>query len=176
VNRSVGLAALAAFALTVLAANAALNHWGLVAVGFGLTAPAGVYFAGLAFQLRDIGQEHAGIVPVIGAILVGTALSMFVSPALALASGAAFLISESTDLAVYTPLRRRGWLKAVALSGLVGAVVDSVLFLWLAEDVLPGPTLTLRAVLGLTLGKLVVVAVSTLLAAPFRRQLAPSLA
>ena len=60
------------------------------------------------------------------------ALSYFVAPAFALASGVAFLVSELADLAVYTPLERRSWIGAVALSNTVGLVVDSMLFLALA--------------------------------------------
>jgi uncharacterized PurR-regulated membrane protein YhhQ (DUF165 family) len=50
----------------------------------------------------------------------------------ALASATAFLVSEAADYLVYTPLRRRGWLRAVAASNVVGLAVDSALFLWLA--------------------------------------------
>ena len=49
-----------------------------------------------------------------------------------MASAAAFFISESADLAVYTPLQKRGLILAVLASSLVGLVVDSVVFLWLA--------------------------------------------
>src|SRR3712207_7873588 len=44
----------------------------------------------------------------------------------------AFLVSEAADLAVYTPLQRRGLVLAVALSSVVGLVLDSVVFLLLA--------------------------------------------
>ena len=53
-------------------------------------------------------------------------------PALVLASAAAFLLSELADLAVFTPLVRRGLIVAVVASSVVGLVVDSVVFLWLA--------------------------------------------
>ena len=39
---------------TVFAANCAINRFGIVSVGFDLHAPAAVYFAGLAFSLRDL--------------------------------------------------------------------------------------------------------------------------
>src|SRR5262245_15015811 len=117
---------------TIFAANWAIASFGLVPVGFGLLAPAGVYFAGLAFTFRDLTQEHLGRGWTFGAILAGAGLSALVSPAFALASGAAFLLSETADLVVYTPLRRRHWLGAVTLSNTVGLVVDSVLFLTLA--------------------------------------------
>jgi uncharacterized PurR-regulated membrane protein YhhQ (DUF165 family) len=117
---------------TILAANWAIQRYGLVPVGLGLLAPAGVYFAGLAFTLRDLTQETLGRRWVAVAILAGAALSALVSPRFALASGVAFLVSEFADFAVYTPLRERNWLGAVAVSNVVGLVLDSVLFLWLA--------------------------------------------
>src|SRR5688500_10142566 len=130
-----------AYVATILAANWAIVTFGPVPVGLGLVAPAGVYFAGLAFTLRDLTQEALGTRAVLAAILVGAALSALISGELALASGAAFLLSELADFAVYTPLRRRNWLGAVALSNVVGLFVDSALFLWLAFgslDFLPG--------------------------------------
>lgn len=123
---------LTAYALTIVAANLAIVAFGPVPVGFGLMAPAGVYLAGLTFTLRDLVHETAGRWWALAAVLVGAALSALLSGPLALASGAAFLISELADLAVYTPLRRRGWLRAVAASNAVGLAVDSALFLWLA--------------------------------------------
>jgi len=69
----------------------------------------------------------------VGAILAGAALSAIIAPpALVLASATAFLLSEMADLAVYTPLARRRLITAVVASGLVGLVVDSIVFLWLA--------------------------------------------
>ena len=47
-------------------------------------------------------------------------------------SGTAFLVSELADFAVYTPLRAKGWTRAVVASNLVGLTLDSVLFLSLA--------------------------------------------
>lgn len=117
---------------TVFAANWAIQRFGAVPVGFGLAAPAGVYFAGLAFTLRDLTHEALGRRAVLAAIAAGAACSALVSPRFALASGTAFLLSELADYAVYAPLRRRHWLGAVALSNAVGLVLDSVLFLGLA--------------------------------------------
>jgi uncharacterized PurR-regulated membrane protein YhhQ (DUF165 family) len=116
----------------VFAANLAITLIGIVPVGFGLMAPAGVYFAGLAFSLRDALQETLGRRWVIVAIVLGALISAGLSAQLALASGLAFLFSELADFAVYTPLRRRSWLGAVVASNTVGVIVDSALFLWLA--------------------------------------------
>lgn len=127
-----GIALGVGYVATIFLANWAISTFGTVPVGFGLMAPAGVYFAGLAFTLRDLLQEVAGKRAVIVSILMGAALSALVSPAFAIASASAFLFSELADFAVYTPLRRRRWLTAVIASNIVGLVVDSVLFLWLA--------------------------------------------
>lgn len=127
-----GLAAAAAFVATILLANWLIATFGVVPVGFGLVAPAGVYAAGLAFTLRDVVQRCLGPWAVMAAILAGGTVSLIVSPAFAVASAAAFLVSELMDLAVFTPLHRRSWLGAVVASNTVGLVVDSALFLTLA--------------------------------------------
>jgi len=123
---------LVAYVATIFLANWAITTFGLVPVGFGLLAPAGVYFAGLAFTFRDLTQDSLGRRWTYAAIVIGALLSGFLSGPLALASGVAFLVSETADLLVYTPLRERRWLLAVGLSNTVGLVVDSVLFLMLA--------------------------------------------
>jgi hypothetical protein len=123
---------LVAFLGTILGANWALETFGFVPVGFGLMAPAGVFFAGLAFACRDAVQERDGRLVVVAAILGGAALSWFIAPSFAVASGLAFLVSELADFAIYTPLRERNLYLAAALSNTVGSVVDSFLFLWLA--------------------------------------------
>jgi len=122
------------FVATVFVANWSVTTFGLVPVGFGLVAPAGVYFAGLGFTLRDLLHDVGGRRWVIGAIVVGALLSAGISGGgrVAVASGVAFLLSEAADLLIYQPLRRRGWLRAVAASNVVGLVVDSVLFLSIA--------------------------------------------
>ena len=105
----------------------------LVPVGFGLLAPSGVFVIGLALVLRDFVQRHLGRDWTITAILAGAALSAFMAaPALVLASFASFLLSELADMGVYTALRERRLALAVLASGLVGAIVDSAVFLLLA--------------------------------------------
>lgn len=144
------------FIATILVANWVVATFGIVPVGFGLQAPAAVYFAGLAFVLRDLAQEKLGRRWIIGAILVGALLSVAISPKFALASGTAFLISELADFGVYTPLRRRFWLWAIIPSNVVGAVVDSIIFLSIAFG-------SLAFLPGQVVGKLWI----TLLAVPF---------
>lgn len=107
----------------------------------GIMAPSGVLAIGLGFTLRDLVQRHLGVGYSVLAIVAGAGLSALLSPALALASGAAFLLSEGLDLAVYTPLQKRNLIGAVLASNVVGLVVDSVVFLLLAFgslEFLPG--------------------------------------
>ena len=67
------------------------------------------------------------------AVVFGAVLSsIFAPPSLVLASGVAFLVSEFADLAVYTPLARRAAGRRGGGLQLVGLVVDSIIFLWLA--------------------------------------------
>lgn len=121
------------YVLTIPAANWAITQFGPVPVGFGLLAPAGVYFAGLAFTLRDLTQESLGRTWTLAGIGTGAALSLVVSdPFVATASAVAFLTSELMDFVAYQPLRRRSWLAAVAVSNTVGLIADSAIFLWLA--------------------------------------------
>jgi uncharacterized PurR-regulated membrane protein YhhQ (DUF165 family) len=123
--------ALVAYVATIFAANWAIQRFGVIPVGFELLAPAGVYFVGVAFPLRDFIQRTMGRGWGVAAILVGAGLSYLVAPTFAVASGATFLVSESVDMAVYTRLQKRfAW--AVVLSSLSALVVDSALFLWLA--------------------------------------------
>lgn len=130
----------AAFVAAVYCANWALTEFGIVTF-LGLQVPAGVFFAGLGFLLRDALHELAGRLWVVGAILVGAALSYWLGASvtipgghasIAVASGAAFLLSEFCDFGVYAPLRERTLTGAVGLSQVAGAAVDTALFLWLA--------------------------------------------
>lgn len=105
----------------------------LVPVGFGLTAPSGVLVVGAALVLRDLVHRDLGARWAAAGVAAGAVLSFAIAPpALAVASFAAFAISEALDQVVYTPLRRRRLVLAVMASGVVGAVADSALFLWFA--------------------------------------------
>ncbi len=137
-----GIVFFLAFTLTIPLANWMIGNVGtqcvpkgpcLIPVAPGLTAPSGVLLIGVALVLRDLVQRRLGVAYSALAVVIGAALSAWVAPpALALASGVAFLISEIADLAVYTPLARRRLVAAVVASSVVGLVVDSIVFLWLA--------------------------------------------
>jgi uncharacterized PurR-regulated membrane protein YhhQ (DUF165 family) len=96
------------------------------------------------------------------AIVAGALCSAFVSPSLAFASGVAFLVSESADFAIYTPLRESNWIGAVVASNVVGVLVDSWLFLTLAFH-------SLHFFWGQVVGKLWVTALAVVILAPVRK-------
>lgn len=163
----IALPAAVAYLLTIVAANWAIHHYGIVPVGFGYVAPAGVYFVAAALVLRDLLQwslgRTAGQAPrpwqtgvMLAVIAAGAGLSFLVAdPLVAAASAAAFAVSELIDFGLFTCIAPR-WARAVLVGGLVGAVVDSVIFLQIAFgslEFLPGQVLgkaygiTLAAVL-----------------------------
>jgi len=154
------------FCLTIPAANWMIGHVGtvcvshgpcLVPVAPGIMAPSGVLMVGAALVLRDLVQRRLGVEFGIGAIVAGAAISAGLAPpSLVIASAAAFLLSEFADFAVYTPLARRRLVAAVIASSVVGLVVDSIVFLWLAFG-------SLEFLIGQIIGKLWMV----LLAVPF---------
>lgn len=151
---------LVGFAACIPLANYMIGHVGticvpngpcLIPVGFGLTAPSGVLLVGLALVLRDLVQRRLGLLWSLGAIVVGAFLSTtFTAPSLALASASAFVTSELADLLVFTPLQKKGLVKAAFASSIVGLIVDSVMFLWLAFG-------SLDFLAGQVVGKLIMV-------------------
>lgn len=153
-NRYTLPAALAAYVLSIVAANVLTDRYGMVAVGFGLLVTAGTFAAGAALLARDLLREAAG--PrwrwwIAAAIAAGAVLSwVLATPGLALASAAAFTVAELVDTAVYELARRRGWtrIQGILTSNAAGAPTDTIIFLWLA----PFP-LTLAALIGQVIAK-----------------------
>jgi uncharacterized PurR-regulated membrane protein YhhQ (DUF165 family) len=141
-RRIEGMAVLLGFTACIPAANWLVGNVGtvcvpdgpcLIPVAPGLVAPSGVLVVGLALVLRDLVQRRLGRYWALAAIGVGAILSViFAPPSLILASTAAFLLSELADLGVYTPLQQRGLILAVVASSVVGLIIDSAVFLFLA--------------------------------------------
>lgn len=138
-TRVSGWACLAVFVLSIPFANWWLDRHGLWS-HFGPISgpiPSAVWVVGIAFVVRDVAQLLVGRRWTWSAIAVGTVLSWWLaSPTLAVASGAAFLWSESTDALIFTPLADRGttraFLTGVSISGYLASVVDSTIFVRLA--------------------------------------------
>ncbi len=144
--RTLGWTCFALFLLTVPLANWLIGTVGTACLprgpcvvpvlplpGGALMAPSGVITVGAALVLRDAVQRCLGAAWGLLAVLGGAVASMLVAPgALVVASGLAFGLSELADFALYTPLQRRGLVRAVLVAGAAGLVVDSLVFLWLA--------------------------------------------
>jgi uncharacterized PurR-regulated membrane protein YhhQ (DUF165 family) len=168
-----GVIFLVLFCLTIPAANWMIGHVGtscpatgpcVVPVAPGILAPSGVLMIGAVLVLRDLVQRRLGVEFGIAAIVAGAAISAAIAPAsLVFASATAFLLSEFADFAVYTPLARRRLVAAVVASSMVGLVVDSIVFLWLAFG-------SLDFLLGQIVGKTWMVLLAVPLVAYLRRR------
>lgn len=131
-KRTAAILSLVGYIGVIVAANWLTATFGLVSF-IGLTVTAGTFAAGLALIFRDAVQVELGKATVIAAIIGGALISAWTStPAIALASGIAFLVSELVDFGVFTPLRNRSLPGAVLASSVVAAPIDTVLFLHIA--------------------------------------------
>lgn len=93
---------------------------------------------GLVLVFRDFAQRAIGhwvFAPLLAGL--ATTASMDGLAPIAIASGAAFLISEIADWAVFT-FTRKPLHERIVLSSLVGAPIDSAVFLFGASFVVPG--------------------------------------
>ena len=138
-RRTTGIALLATYITSIWAANWLTTRYGLIAAGFGYLTTAGTFAAGGAIMTRDFLQDAIGRWGVAAAITAGAALSYATSShQIALASGATFLIGETLELVVYTPLRRRTgwgtgrWSLVIGAANTTGIAADTFLFLTLA--------------------------------------------
>jgi uncharacterized PurR-regulated membrane protein YhhQ (DUF165 family) len=163
------------FLATIPAANWLIGNFGvycipdgpcLIPVGFGLDAPSGVLMVGAALVLRDMLHRAMGWIWALAAIAIGSMVSWVVAPAeIVLASASAFALSETINQIIYAPLYRRRLISAVLVSSVVGAILDSALFLWLAFG-------SIDYIAGQVLGKLWMICAATLLLATLRAKLA----
>lgn len=134
------IAILFAYLACIPLANWLILHVGPIPVFPGILAPSGVLVIGLALVLRDAIQTRMGLGIALAATLCGVALTTGIaSHQLAVASGLAYLLSEVWDAAIFTTVYRKGWrynttalALAIVVSGIAGAALDSLVFLYLA--------------------------------------------
>lgn len=122
----------------------------------------GTFFAGATFVLRDLVQRGHGRTVAYAAIgaglLVSAAFALIYHDALPIAVGSlvAFAVSESLDTEVFTRLDKP-FPHRVAVSGLIGGLIDTALFVLIALSPLWSGILTWsqvpRAILGVYLVK-----------------------
>src|SRR5690606_15680355 len=134
------VSAMTAMAAVVVASNILVQYpvqarLGPIQLADLLTYGAFTYPA--AFLVNDLTNRRFGpfaarIVVLVG-FVVAVALSIWLAtPRIAVASGAAFLVAQLLDVAVFDQLRRLAWWKAPVISSLVGSIVDTVLFFGIA--------------------------------------------
>ncbi|MBK8542491.1 MAG: VUT family protein [Caulobacteraceae bacterium] len=90
---------------------------------------------GLVLVVRDLAQRDQALD--LGRMVAGLVLSTLVWLGVVVASGLAFLISETCDWAVYT-FSNRQLSQRILISSCISAPVDQVLFIGLASFVVPG--------------------------------------
>lgn len=129
----------------ITAANLIAAHFGPEASIYNAFALIGLTLV-LRDRLHDIWQTHR-VPKMVALIVAGSLLAYLVAPSagkIGLASGVAFLCSESVDGLVYALVRRWPWLERSNTSNFAGAAVDSLIF----------PTIAFGGVLwGVTVGQ-----------------------
>ncbi|WP_209848246.1 VUT family protein [Paenibacillus sediminis] len=135
-----------------------------------LIVPAGSFLIGVTFILRDLVQNAVGRAKTYTTIVVAMVLSAVTSYLLGdtlwivFASAVTFLISESTDTEIYTRLNLPMSLK-VMYSGIVGGIIDSVVFIIIGLSPLGAGFLPWDAVGYAILGQIIVKTVLQLIGA-----------
>lgn len=92
---------------------------------------------------RFYGPRRAKRVVWVGFALAVALSAWLASPRIALASGTAFLVSQLMDVGIFNRLRDRAWWQPPLFSSVVGSLVDTVLFFFLAFAGTEMPWITL---------------------------------
>ena len=121
---------LALYVGSVVLVNILFSYVPMIEVpAIGLLSPVAI-LVGFTFILRDYAQRTAGHF-VLVAMALGTLISFLMAdPFVATASAIAFASSEIADYLVYTATKRP-FRERVALSSLISAPIDTVVFLYL---------------------------------------------
>lgn len=117
----------AAYILSIVVVNWLFIALPVIETPLGVWPPASL-IVGFVLILRDLAQRQVGHYVLIAMLAAGGITYFMVDPAVAVASVAAFLVSETADWIVYTatkrPLRDR-----ILASSAVSAPLDSAVFL-----------------------------------------------
>jgi uncharacterized PurR-regulated membrane protein YhhQ (DUF165 family) len=123
------------YLLSIIFANMAVYYFGIVHIGF-LSFPAGVLFVGLTFSFRDMVQRFWGDWSCWIWMIIATIFTVLFSWDLAVASLAAFIISESVDWFVFKVLKVPLY-KRIMIANLFAVPLDSIIFVYLAFGWIP---------------------------------------
>lgn len=151
---------------SIVLANVAVHIFGMVTL-FGLiTFPAGAAIVGLTFTFRDLVQRKHGNAKCWIWMGVALIITVLFNPTLAVASGAAFLVSEFIDWLYFKLSGKPLWAR-VFWSNCLSAPVDSAIFVTLAFG------WNLDAIMGQAMIKILFGALIFVLLAGFNRNLRP---
>lgn len=92
---------------------------------------------------RWYGPERARRVVYAGFVLAVILSAWLASPRIALASGSAFLVSQLLDVAIFNRMRQHRWWQAPLVSSVLGSLLDTALFFFLAFYATEMPWVTL---------------------------------
>ena len=97
----------------------------------------GAFSYPLAFLVTDttnrlLGPQVARLVVYLGFAIAVVLSVYFATPRIAIASGAAFLIGQLLDIAIFNRLVDRSWWQAPSFSSLAGSAADTLVFFSLA--------------------------------------------
>lgn len=135
-----------------------------------LIIPVGSLIAGATFVMRDIVQLKNGKGKTYTTILTAVVLSGIISVSvgdtayIALASAVAFLVSEAIDTEVYSRIKK-SFACRVLLSGIVGGIIDSSLFVIIGLSPIGAGMLSWEQVPFAIIGQVIVKSAVQLLAA-----------
>ena len=123
----------ALYVILIVAVNYGFTVAPLVALPGGEMWPPISLLVGFIFVARDYAQREIGHRVILAMLAAGVLSYVMASPFIAVASVAAFLISEFADWAVYT-FTGRTFARRVLLSSAVGTPIDSAVFLSLIDQ------------------------------------------
>jgi len=118
------------YLLSILLGNAFVIWFGIVTVA-GLSFPAGVVWIGLTFSFRDFVHRYWGDWATWGWMIAASVITLFFNYEIAIASMAAFFVSESLDWFFFRVLKR-SFASRIVWSNLVSCPADSFVFVLLA--------------------------------------------
>jgi uncharacterized PurR-regulated membrane protein YhhQ (DUF165 family) len=119
-----------AYVVSIFIANALVDYFGIVKM-FGLMFPAGALMIGLTFSFRDFVQRYWGTWKTWIFILIAAGITLFMNWQIAVASVAAFLVSEFTDWLIFT-VTKKPFIHRIWISNLFSTPLDSMIFVIIA--------------------------------------------
>jgi queuosine precursor transporter len=151
------------YLLSIVAANIITAKFAPLEIGV-FIIPYGSFLIGLTFVLRDLTQVRIGrkktYLVITAALIISGVSSYLLGDGLyiVLASLVAFLISETTDTEIYTRLNMKFEYR-VLYSGLVGGLLDSIVFVVIGLSPLGVGFLTWEQVTLAIVGQVIIKAV-----------------